>query len=312
MDKKSKKKVKLKKKLLLFIGIFIFVIIGNFFERLSFMEKNVVEAKNVEATLDIIGINSPVRMALFKKANIIEKEKARKVVEEFRRKAEEERVRKAEEEKLKEEEAIRLAREEEEKLKNQKIAYLTFDDGPSEIVTPLILDILKEYNVKATFFVVGNMVETNPDILIRTYEEGHKIANHSYSHNYNYIYKNSTNFMEDINRANSLLKEVLGKDYENNIIRFPGGSFGKNKSPMKKVVIEAGYKYYDWNALNGDAEGLNLTNKYLVNRLKETTANKKEVIILMHDTDAKKQTAETLRESLDYLISQGFVFKVLE
>ena len=87
---------------------------------------------------------------------------------------------------------------EEDSKENKKIAYLTFDDGPSRTVTPQILDILAKYDIKATFFVVGKYAEKNPDILRRIYEEGHVIGNHTYSHNYNYIYKNVSNFVREL------------------------------------------------------------------------------------------------------------------
>ena len=81
---------------------------------------------------------------------------------------------------------------------------------------------------------------------------------------------------------------------------------------MVNTAEKAGYTIYDWNSLNGDAEGLNLSNSYLTRRLKETTRNKKNAIILMHDMDSKVATLETLRENIDYLISQEFHFRVLQ
>ncbi|NLY46628.1 MAG: hypothetical protein GX053_11695 [Tissierella sp.] len=118
--------------------------------------------------------------------------------------------------------------------------------------------------------------------------------------------------MNDIYRADKALMVVLGEEFETRILRLPGGSFGKHKNPMVKAAKDAGYSIYDWNALNGDAEGLNLKNSYLTRRLKETTKNKKNAIILMHDLDSKVGTLETLRENIDYLISNGFYFRVLE
>lgn len=265
------------------------MVTGGISTSIHFLKRNVVRAQSVADTLDRIGENSPVNLMLTSRIQEIEEEKAKKTIEEERQK--------------------RLAAEQKT---NGKVAYLTFDDGPSEKVTPMILDILNEYNIKATFFVVGKMSEKYPDILKRTFGEGHAIGNHTYSHNYGYIYKSSTNFLNDLNKAERILKNILGNGFDSKIMRFPGGSFGKHKVAMRKAVNDAGFKYFDWNALNGDAEGSNRTKGQLVNRLKETTRNKKNVIILMHDTDAKETTAASLREILDYLISEGYSFDVLD
>jgi len=80
----------------------------------------------------------------------------------------------------------------------QKIAYLTFDDGPTLKATPKILDILKEENVVATFFVVGKHVKENPELVKRAYDEGHFIANHGYNHNNSKLYKNDDSFINEI------------------------------------------------------------------------------------------------------------------
>lgn len=277
--------------LLLIIGI---IITGGISTGIHFLRKDVAEAKSVTDTLGMIGKNNPINIMLKLHIDKLEEEEAKKIAEEAR-------------EKRREEERL-----EAERKGNGKIAYLTFDDGPSEKVTPMILDILDEYNIKATFFVVGNMAERYPEILKRTFLEGHSIGNHSYSHNYGYIYKNATNFLNDFNKAQGILKDILGQEFNTKIIRFPGGSFGKHKATMRRAATNAGFKYIDWNALNGDAEGLNRTKTQLINRLKETTKNKKNVIILMHDTDAKETTAQSLREIIDYLILEGYSFKVLD
>lgn len=191
---------------------------------------------------------------------------------------------------------------------NKKIAYLTFDDGPSSIVTPQILDILAQYDIKATFFVVGKFAEKNPDILKRTYEEGHDIGNHSYSHNYNYIYKKVSNFVKELDITQEVFKSILGEEFETDLMRFPGGSFGDWKSSFREQVTALGYKYIDWNSLNGDAEGHNLSKDKLIQRFKSTYRNQQELIILMHDTDAKVSTPEALPAIIEFLIEEGYEF----
>ncbi len=194
---------------------------------------------------------------------------------------------------------------------NKKIAYLTFDDGPSKI-TPEILDILKEHNIKATFFVIGHLAEQNPDIIKRIYEEGHTLGNHSYSHKYKKIYKNTNSFLDELKSTEKVLKSILGEEFETNIIRFPGGSFGTKKALFRRVAIEKGYIYYDWNALNGDAEGHNIPKNKLVQRLKNTSNGKKKLIILMHDMGEKKTTVDALPEIIEYLQQSGYDFDVLK
>lgn len=293
-------------KILLTIFLIIGILcIGSIFFNYGLFSANTVKAIDVLNTLDQLGDNSPIGALLSNEIRLSEEGRANELLEKKREVLEARRIK--EEEARKEEEILAL-----EKDPNSKFAYLTFDDGPSPNSTPAILDILAEYNIKATFFVVGSMVEQNPEILQRVYDEGHTIGNHTYTHNYRYIYRNTKNFMEDVNRADRILKDVLGEDFETNLFRFPGGSFGKNKAPMIRAIKKAGYTFYDWNALNGDSEGLNLKNSYLINRLKVTTKNKKDAIILMHDLDSKKGTVETLRRNLDYLISEGFYFRVLE
>jgi len=195
--------------------------------------------------------------------------------------------------------------------KGYKVAYLTFDDGPSRNVTPKILDILSSYNIKATFFVVGKQAEKNPDILKRIHDEGHAIGNHTYSHSYGYIYKNVNNFYHELQVTEEVFKNILGEDFETNIMRFPGGSFGAKKAPFRKFVEENGYTYIDWNSLNGDAEGQHIPADKLVKRFKSTFANQQTLVILMHDADAKETTVKALPVIIDFLIDRGYQFATL-
>ena len=193
-----------------------------------------------------------------------------------------------------------------------KYAYLTFDDGPSKHVTTQILDILDQYNIKATFFVLGYMIDRNPDVLIDIYNRGHVIGNHSYSHKYEYIYYNTKNFMEDLQRGEDTMKNYLGEDFSTDIMRFPGGSHADFKDPMKKAVLEAGYKYYDWNSLNGDSEEGVQSITRMLNRFIQTAGTKEVLIVLMHDTDVKQLTVESLPFIIEFLIDKGYQFNTLD
>lgn len=193
----------------------------------------------------------------------------------------------------------------------QKIAYLTFDDGPSAEVTPKILDLLDSYDVKATFFVIGYMADKNKDILLREWNDGQSIGNHSYSHNYTELYSTTSNFINDINKCNSEIKSIIGNGYDSKLIRFPGGSFGAKLKPYRTAATEDGYHFVDWNALNGDAESNNVSEDKLLENLKNTTKGKEHIIILMHDASTKETTVQALPEIIDYLKGQGYTFKTL-
>ncbi|WP_035291012.1 polysaccharide deacetylase family protein [Clostridium sp. KNHs214] len=205
----------------------------------------------------------------------------------------------------------------------KKIAFLTFDDGPSTTVTPKILDILKENNLKATFFIVGNSLETSDgakEILKRTIKEGHAIGNHTYSHNYKHLYPgrfvNANNFMNEIDQNERIMKSVLGEDFHTRVVRFPGGHMSwKGTEGIDKVMNDRNYAYIDWNALSGDAEGRRRTPEQLAARVKgEITENCKpdRVVVLMHDTYGKENTAKSLQEIINHLKSLGYEFKTLK
>ncbi len=197
-----------------------------------------------------------------------------------------------------------------------KVCYLTFDDGPNKSVTPLILDILRRYNIKATFFQVGTLIEENIDISKRVYEEGHLIGNHSYDHTYNKLYANHQSFMEEFNKCAELIKEVTGDDYFP-VMRLPGGSYrtgtyGDIKQELKVLLAENDIYHCDWNALSGDAEGSPKTKEQLLERIKSSSKGKNKIVVLMHDASSKKQTAEALPAIIEYLISENYHFSRLD
>ncbi len=156
----------------------------------------------------------------------------------------------------------------------EKVAYLTFDDGPSKNITPQILDILKQENIPATFFVLGSRVELNPDLVKREYAEGHYIANHGYSHQYSQIYTSKdTVFDEYIKCENAIRNALNNQSYNTYLFRFPGGSSGGRyasiKAEAKELLHSYGVNYTNWNCLTGDAEG-NTTPEALMSCLQQT------------------------------------------
>lgn len=193
----------------------------------------------------------------------------------------------------------------------KKVVYLTFDDGPSSKMTDQVLDILKEHDIKATFFVIGRNVEAYPEILKRIHSEGHGIGIHTYSHDYNKIYASPDALEKDIEACLRSVRKVLGEDFTTNIYRFPGGSFRSNKDIFIKRVEDMGYVYFDWNVLNGDAEGKNPSEEYLIKRFNETSKGFNIILSLMHDTNAKTNMPNTLPEIIERLKSEGYKFKSL-
>lgn len=195
----------------------------------------------------------------------------------------------------------------------QRIAYLTFDDGPTANITPQMLDILKEKGVTATFFVLGQNVAAYPDLAKRAVSEGHILANHSYSHNYTALYGDDINlFKEEVQKADETIVNTVGEEGRVKIFRFPGGSFEAKKDPQKQALLEIGYQYIDWNALSGDAEGQNVPPESQLAYVKKTVGKKRNAVILMHDAATKQTTVDALSGIIDYLKGEGFVFKNLK
>lgn len=194
----------------------------------------------------------------------------------------------------------------------EKKVYLTFDDGPSKSVTPLILDLLKKEDIKATFFVLGARVELNPSIVRREYEEGHFIANHGYSHIYSSIYSSTESLLDEYNKAKQAIQNAIGEPYDGHLFRFPGGSTGGKyhnlKKDAKQVLQENQIGYIDWNALSSDAAGAK-TKEALLENVKNSVGEKNTVVILMHDAGDKILTYEVLPDVIAYLRETGYAFK---
>jgi len=199
------------------------------------------------------------------------------------------------------------------RTKEEKYVYLTFDDGPSTTVTPLILDVLKANNIKATFFVLGSRAELNPELVKRAYDEGHYIANHGYSHIYESIYASKEEVLNEYNQTERAIKNALGKeDYNSHLFRFPGGSTGGKYHNLKeeaKIMLEQNnITYLDWNCLSNDSAGATSKEEILTSII-ETSNNKSSLVILMHDAGDKILTYESLQDVINYFKEQGYVFK---
>ena len=196
---------------------------------------------------------------------------------------------------------------------DEKQVYLTFDDGPSKKITPQILDILKQYDVKATFFLLGSRVELYPDLVKREFEEGHYIANHGYSHKYSQIYQSKDTTFAEYVQCENAIKNVLGNpDYNSYLFRFPGGSSGGKyeevKSQARELFNTYGVAYTNWNCLTGDAENKK-TKEECIQEMLNTKADQNSIILLMHDANDKQQTVDALPEIIQYFKNEGYTFK---
>lgn len=203
-----------------------------------------------------------------------------------------------------------------EKLKHVKIAYLTFDDGPSNN-TKDILKILKENDVKATFFVNGH--PGLEDLYKAIAKDGHAIANHTYSHNYNKIYISPENFEKDVKKLDKYLEETTGQK-PTQILRYPGGSNNTvshnagGPGIMNSIIPhmeKLGYMHFDWNVDSTDASAFRQRKDRIVNSVLRESQGQKKAVILMHDTDPKTTTVQALPEVIQGLKEQGFVFDVI-
>ncbi len=194
----------------------------------------------------------------------------------------------------------------------QKTVYLTFDDGPS-MRTEEILDLLQEYNIKATFFIVNNEAEKAKELVKRTFEEGHTVGVHSATHSYNDIYKSVDSFLDDFELCYNYIYDITG-EYPS-IYRFPGGSVNNyNNNICKDIVAEMnrrGFTYFDWNISSDDA-----TKSYSADSIYQKVMNgcetRNNCVVLMHDSSGKKATVSALKRLIPDLLAKGYVFDKLD
>lgn len=209
---------------------------------------------------------------------------------------------------------------------NKKV-FLTFDDGVTPGITDKILDILKEKEVHATFFIVGKTLSDNSKpYLERELKEGHSIAIHSFTHDYEKLYPNRIPSTETIKteaeKTQNRLRELLGDNFKSHVWRYPGGHMSwqglENENNGDDVLKNLGMEWIDWNSMNGDAEPLNKrpTNETeMLEMVKNSLLYWKQqdvVVILMHDSPGKELTIKSLPAIIDHFKSQGFEFGILK
>ena len=199
------------------------------------------------------------------------------------------------------------------KPKAGNVCYLTFDDGPSEN-TLKILKILQQYNVKATFFVVGT---SKLSYVKNIHAAGHTVGLHSYTHEYSQIYTSQKAYFNDLDRISNAVQQYIGVAPK--VIRFPGGSSNTVSkdycagimTALSQEVRSRGYVYFDWNVDSLDATGNNVAVSKMLNNIEATGGKGGRDVVLMHDTDAKDTTVEALPQIIEYYKSAGYTFAPL-
>ena len=187
-----------------------------------------------------------------------------------------------------------------------KVIYLTFDDGPSAY-TEKLLGILSKYNVKATFFVIKTGYNHLLDDIVA---QGHAIAAHSYTHNYNKIYASEDAYFSDLNQILSTIESCTGVSTK--LIRFPGGSSNTvsrfNPGIMSRLaneVVDKGYRYFDWNVDSNDAGGAKTADKVYENVI-NGVKNRRVSVVLQHDT--KSYSVDAVEKIIIWGLENGYTF----
>jgi peptidoglycan/xylan/chitin deacetylase (PgdA/CDA1 family) len=186
--------------------------------------------------------------------------------------------------------------------------YLTFDDGPSRL-TGKVLDILKEEEVKATFFVLGEQSGMYKDAIRRIDAEGHALGNHSYNHEYAQLYgKSFGSFWSQIQQTDKILTGIVGKGPR--LLRAPGGTFTNFDAFYYYLLDQAGYQVFDWDVDSGDSKRAGVPASEIIMNVKQTKL-KQEMIVLLHDGAGHGESVTSLPAIIHYFKEKGYRFAAL-
>ncbi len=180
---------------------------------------------------------------------------------------------------------------------NVKEIFLTFDDGPTPLITNHTLDILKKHNIKATFFCLGKQVEKNPEIFKKIIDEGHAVGNHSYSHLKGWTTKNEQ-YLEDVRKGEAIIKS--------NLFRPPYGKIKRSQvnllNPQTKIIL--------WDVLPGDFSPKNNVEKIVSNTVNSIEPGS---IIVLHDNNkCGNKMLQALPFIIDKLKEKKYKFSAIE
>ncbi|MFT9494500.1 polysaccharide deacetylase family protein [Anaerosolibacter sp.] len=192
-------------------------------------------------------------------------------------------------------------REKEEFRLRYKIAYITFDDGPS-IYTERLLKILEQYHAKATFFMLADRITNYSEIVKKVVEEGNAIGLHGVTHDVKKIYRSPSILVSEMNACNDALQMVTGM--KTTLIRVPYGSKPHMTEKFREAVLREGYKMWDWNVDSKDSEADYVSPAVILENVKEQVARRNVPIILLHE---RQSTVEALPKILEHLKQEGYI-----
>ncbi len=193
----------------------------------------------------------------------------------------------------------------------RRVAYLTFDDGPSSL-TPQVLDILRRYWVPATFFVLGRNALGRPETIRRMVREGHAVGNHSYDHVYRSVYASPQAFVASAAKTAEVVEAITG--LRMNLLRAPGGTAGHFNADYFEAVHRAGYVVFDWNVSAADAAFPRPSPAAIEGNIRAQVggpSKPRRAVILMHDSLGHETTVGALAAVIEQLARQGYNFDVL-
>jgi len=191
---------------------------------------------------------------------------------------------------------------------NDKVIYLTFDDGPS-IMTDKVLDILKDNDVKATFFIIGNQIKDQEAVVKRIFNEGHSIGLHTYTHTYKNIYPSRKGFISEMLKSQNEINSLIG--IKPTTIRFPSGSRKHLTKTFLEQLHSYNFKVYDWNACMSDGVNCKTPADKLYRDATKTKDTEHPIILLMHCDYMHKNTCIALPKVIKYYKDNGYEFKII-
>ncbi len=178
-----------------------------------------------------------------------------------------------------------------------KSIYLTFDDGPVNHITDWVLEVLKDYDIKATFFCIGKNVAENPHLYEKILTNKHRVGNHTYNHIKGWYSLNST-YYQDVESCRELV--------DSNLFRPP---YGKIMFPQSKAILAKGYEIIMWDVLSGDFDAKVSPQQCLANVIKHTESGS---IVVFHDSlKAANNMKFAMPLYVEYFLNEGYEFKVL-
>ncbi|MFA5536841.1 MAG: polysaccharide deacetylase family protein [Bacillota bacterium] len=193
-----------------------------------------------------------------------------------------------------------------------KIVYLTFDDGPDPDNTPAVLEILEDYGIKATFFVLGVNAEKHPELIQQIYQGGHVVGNHTWNHVEKDTYGSDESFWDSVKKTEDLVYDIVGERIK--LIREPYGRFLTN-TKKQKMIREEGYGLLHWNVDSYDSRSPIPDAETIFENVKRQAAKERlwpSMVVLIHDGGNHGTSVEALPKIIEYLLDQGFVFKTGE